>query len=446
MAMRADVGRVAVRGALVEFWCVLVGLCDLPRRQSCLPAQSSSGAARRRRPASPPRSIPPPPSRGPARSIARQVFDTLVAYREGTTEIEPALATRWSGVARRARLDVHPARGRPVSRRQPARPPPRSRRASSAARSRSSAAAALAGAAARRPGVVKEVRARRCADGAVRSGPAVRAPAHGARPSRARYRPAFDGARRHRAPRRQRSLPRSWMPRPGAWRWRPCPATGVDRRKAERLVFLEVGSRRERRGGVRRPGARHLVSRRVRRDGWRARCRRRGCASDIWRSRPRRSRSPARRSRQAVAAALDPGGARRALDRAPCRCSPSCRPASGHAARARRSSAEAARGGAHAAQGERLAEGPQADDAGPGGNERRLNVPQVAATHRGCRWAPPTCRCRSRSSPKGPCARACRPGARAWRWSRRWWSAATRISSSSRCRRARARDQGPARD
>ena len=28
--------------------------------------------------------------------IARQVFDTLLAYREGSTEVEPALATRWS--------------------------------------------------------------------------------------------------------------------------------------------------------------------------------------------------------------------------------------------------------------------------------------------------------------------------------------------------------------
>jgi len=28
--------------------------------------------------------------------IARQVFDTLVAYREGSTEVEPALATRWA--------------------------------------------------------------------------------------------------------------------------------------------------------------------------------------------------------------------------------------------------------------------------------------------------------------------------------------------------------------
>ncbi|MGH7339416.1 MAG: ABC transporter substrate-binding protein, partial [Candidatus Rokuibacteriota bacterium] len=28
--------------------------------------------------------------------IARQVFDTLVAYRDGSTEIEPALATRWA--------------------------------------------------------------------------------------------------------------------------------------------------------------------------------------------------------------------------------------------------------------------------------------------------------------------------------------------------------------
>src|SRR6516165_3065261 len=28
--------------------------------------------------------------------IARQVFDTLVAWREGGTEIEPALATRWN--------------------------------------------------------------------------------------------------------------------------------------------------------------------------------------------------------------------------------------------------------------------------------------------------------------------------------------------------------------
>ena len=28
--------------------------------------------------------------------IARQIFDTLVAWREGSTEVEPALATRWS--------------------------------------------------------------------------------------------------------------------------------------------------------------------------------------------------------------------------------------------------------------------------------------------------------------------------------------------------------------
>src|SRR5881296_4730666 len=28
--------------------------------------------------------------------IARQVFDTLVAWREGSTDIEPALATRWA--------------------------------------------------------------------------------------------------------------------------------------------------------------------------------------------------------------------------------------------------------------------------------------------------------------------------------------------------------------
>ena len=28
--------------------------------------------------------------------IARQVFDTLVAYHDGTTDVEPALATRWS--------------------------------------------------------------------------------------------------------------------------------------------------------------------------------------------------------------------------------------------------------------------------------------------------------------------------------------------------------------
>ncbi len=33
---------------------------------------------------------------GASALIARQVFDTLVAYRDGSTEIEPALATRWS--------------------------------------------------------------------------------------------------------------------------------------------------------------------------------------------------------------------------------------------------------------------------------------------------------------------------------------------------------------
>lgn len=32
---------------------------------------------------------------GPAALVARQVFDTLVAYREASTDIEPALATRW---------------------------------------------------------------------------------------------------------------------------------------------------------------------------------------------------------------------------------------------------------------------------------------------------------------------------------------------------------------
>lgn len=35
--------------------------------------------------------------------VARQIFDTLVAYREGSTEIEPALATRWA-VSRDARI------------------------------------------------------------------------------------------------------------------------------------------------------------------------------------------------------------------------------------------------------------------------------------------------------------------------------------------------------
>jgi peptide/nickel transport system substrate-binding protein len=33
---------------------------------------------------------------GAAPLIARQVFDTLLAYREGSTEVEPALATRWT--------------------------------------------------------------------------------------------------------------------------------------------------------------------------------------------------------------------------------------------------------------------------------------------------------------------------------------------------------------
>src|SRR5688572_30199498 len=33
---------------------------------------------------------------GPGPLIVRQVFDTLVAYREGFTDVEPALATRWT--------------------------------------------------------------------------------------------------------------------------------------------------------------------------------------------------------------------------------------------------------------------------------------------------------------------------------------------------------------
>src|ERR1041385_2462731 len=33
---------------------------------------------------------------GPTPLIARHVFDTLVTYREGSTDVEPALALRWS--------------------------------------------------------------------------------------------------------------------------------------------------------------------------------------------------------------------------------------------------------------------------------------------------------------------------------------------------------------
>src|SRR3989442_2633051 len=33
---------------------------------------------------------------GASALIARQVFDTLVAWKEGTTDVEPALATRWT--------------------------------------------------------------------------------------------------------------------------------------------------------------------------------------------------------------------------------------------------------------------------------------------------------------------------------------------------------------
>src|SRR3989454_4519611 len=45
--------------------------------------------------------VPSPPDPGAALEgasplIARQVFDTLVAWREGSTEVEPALATRWN--------------------------------------------------------------------------------------------------------------------------------------------------------------------------------------------------------------------------------------------------------------------------------------------------------------------------------------------------------------
>ena len=33
---------------------------------------------------------------GPVSVIARQIFDTLVQYRDVTSDIEPGLATRWS--------------------------------------------------------------------------------------------------------------------------------------------------------------------------------------------------------------------------------------------------------------------------------------------------------------------------------------------------------------
>jgi peptide/nickel transport system substrate-binding protein len=97
---------------------------------------------------------------GPVPLVARQIFDTLVAYREGSTDIVPALATRWVGsrdgltwtFTLRDGVRFHD--GTPLTAAEVA--------ASFERRLRSDAAGAPAWAALLRgvPGVVKEVRAR----------------------------------------------------------------------------------------------------------------------------------------------------------------------------------------------------------------------------------------------------------------------------------------------
>jgi peptide/nickel transport system substrate-binding protein len=93
-------GRVAaVLAPLVTFLVTFLVTQPMPTRalgQGVLPTQVIRRELRIGAPGVPSAVDPGAALEGISPLIARQVFDTLVAWREGSTEVEPALATRWN--------------------------------------------------------------------------------------------------------------------------------------------------------------------------------------------------------------------------------------------------------------------------------------------------------------------------------------------------------------
>src|SRR5499426_857138 len=93
-------GRVAaVLAPLVTFLVTFLVTQPMPTRalgQGVLPTQVVRRELRIGAPGVPSALDPGAALEGISPLIARQVFDTLVAWREGSTEVEPALATRWN--------------------------------------------------------------------------------------------------------------------------------------------------------------------------------------------------------------------------------------------------------------------------------------------------------------------------------------------------------------
>ena len=270
MGLAGSVHVVRRRHADASSRCSWSGVsCFVGIGRSCaLPAQDAQGAPRRRRWR--PRRARSRRSTldGAGPLIARQVFDTLVAYREGTTRRRSGARHSLDGVARWSHLDVHacatacgsttaaPLTAAEVAAelRAPALPARRAAR-----RCWPTSAPRYARASSRRCALPMR---RRCRSYCVQPyAPLLTVLAHPALGDRADDRPPPTARPDSIGTGPYRIVE---TPRPVGWRSRRCPATGERRPGPSGIVFLEVGRRRERRGGVRRPGARHLVSRRRR--------------------------------------------------------------------------------------------------------------------------------------------------------------------------------------
>ena len=248
---------LAVRCALTSFVLLLALFVVFPRDA---PSADSQGTPRRRRrrPRHP-RSRRRPRGGGPL--IARQVFDTLVAYREGSTDDRSRPGHALGGVARGLTWTFTLARGRPLPRRQPC---DRCRGGGELpAQMPRARGGRLAGAAARPARACSRKSARPMRIPSVPIGPTIRAAAHRARPPGAgiaRTTTGPDGT-----PASSAADPTGWsMRRPGGVALEAVPGTGERPPRAERHRLPGGRHRRQRRGGVRRARARHLVSARRR--------------------------------------------------------------------------------------------------------------------------------------------------------------------------------------
>jgi peptide/nickel transport system substrate-binding protein len=89
-------GRVPSYNSFMLAWCLVLTVASVLALGSVPPASAQGGVLRVGLPAVPSELDPAAALDGSVPLIARQAFDTLVQYTDGSSDVEPALATQWT--------------------------------------------------------------------------------------------------------------------------------------------------------------------------------------------------------------------------------------------------------------------------------------------------------------------------------------------------------------